>query len=114
MYRQKVQLGQPEPLSNRRCSDARGVSTSVEGRGILMIGRSLDGGDPLTTLATALERLGARITRDFNPEAHEGVLPADQGWESTILALVAYSEECLSVLDEPSVSAALSTVPDPL
>lgn len=62
----------------------------------------------VTTLATALERLGARINRDLNPESSEGTLPDDSAWASTIVDVVSYAETCLAALNEPHVVEALT------
>jgi hypothetical protein len=60
-------------------------------------------------LAATLERLTARIDRDLNAEAAEGVQIADPEWAAAITSVVDYAQECLRVLDLPDVDAALSS-----
>jgi hypothetical protein len=60
------------------------------------------------TLATALERLGARITRDLDTEANDGAPPEDARWAAAIEGVVRYAEECLRVLDDPFVVDVMS------
>jgi hypothetical protein len=64
--------------------------------------------DVVFKLATALERLGARITRDLDTEASESSPPDDERWGATIDGVVQYAEECLRILDEPMVVDVLS------
>jgi len=64
--------------------------------------------DAVTILASTLERLVARITRDLDVDAAEGVPPDDPEWAATITGVAAFARECASVLDEPAVFAALS------
>lgn len=59
--------------------------------------------DAITAVAISLERLVARITRDLDVDASEGVLPDDPEWAATIAGVVAYARECAAVLDEPLV-----------
>ena len=62
----------------------------------------------VAVVAVALERLAARIARDLDVDAGEGVPPDDPEWAETIAAVAAYSRECVSALDEPEVFAVLS------
>jgi hypothetical protein len=62
----------------------------------------------VTTLASALEQLGARIDRDLNPESSEGALPDDPAWASTIIDVVSFAKTCLAALNEPHVVEALT------
>lgn len=59
--------------------------------------------DAVNLVATALERLVARITLELDVDAGEGVAPDDPAWAATIAGVVAYARECASVLDEPTV-----------
>lgn len=64
--------------------------------------------DAVTLVATALERLVARITQDLDVDAGEGVAPDDPQWAATIAEVAAYARECASVLDEPVVFEVLT------
>jgi len=64
--------------------------------------------DALAVVATALERLAARISRDLDVDAGEGVPPDDPEWAETIAGVAAYARACASVLDEPEVFALLT------
>ena len=70
---------------------------------------SYESADLVTVLATTLERLTARVCRDLDVDASESVLPDDPFWADTISQLVEYSRECAEVLDEPGITAALTT-----
>jgi hypothetical protein len=59
-------------------------------------------------LAVSLERLGARVSRDLDIDAAEGVPPEDPIWAETIAGVAVYARECLAVLDDPRVAAALA------
>jgi hypothetical protein len=58
-------------------------------------------------LASSLERLAARVSRDLDVDATEGVPPEDPVWAETIGGVAAYARECLAILDDPQVAAAL-------
>ena len=62
----------------------------------------------VAVLADALERLGARITRDLNVEAGEGAAPEDPRWADTLSGFVTFADQCLGVLDDPRVISALA------
>lgn len=64
-------------------------------------------GEAIAAVAVALERLVARITRDLDVDAGEGVPPDDPEWARTIAGVVSYAHECVAVLDEPKVFTAL-------
>jgi hypothetical protein len=64
--------------------------------------------EAITAVAIALERLVARITRDLDVDAAEGVPPDDPEWAATIAGVVSYARECVAVLDEPIVFKALT------
>lgn len=66
----------------------------------------------VATIATALERLAIRVSRDLDVDAQEGVPPEDPYWASTIAEVAAYARECLAVLDDPTIVAALTTQAD--
>jgi hypothetical protein len=68
--------------------------------------------DLLTALATTLEQLTARVSRDLDVDASESVLPDDPVWADTINRLAEYARECAEVLDEPRISAVLTARPD--
>jgi hypothetical protein len=59
-------------------------------------------------LAASLERLAARVSRDLDADAAEGVPPEDPVWADTISGVAAYAQECLAILDDPRVAAALT------
>jgi hypothetical protein len=63
-------------------------------------------------LADALDRLIARVERDCNVEASEGVPPREPAWAQVVDHLAAYAELCREVLDAPEVAAALAEDPD--
>jgi hypothetical protein len=60
--------------------------------------------DLVVLLATTLERLTARVSRDLDMDAGEGVLPEDPFWADTISKLAEYAHECAEVLNEPQVT----------
>jgi hypothetical protein len=60
-------------------------------------------------LADALERLGARIHRDLNVETREAAAPEDPVWEVTLRRFTTFADECLQVLDDDRVLAALNS-----
>lgn len=62
----------------------------------------------VAVLVDALERLGARITRDLNVEASEAAAPEDPRWAATLEGVVSFAERCLGVLDDPRVLSALA------
>ena len=74
--------------------------------------RSPDSADLVAVLATTLERLTARVSRDLDVDAGESVLPDDPFWADTISRLAEYARECAEVLDEPRVTAVLTAHPD--
>lgn len=62
----------------------------------------------ITSVAEALERLAARVRRDLDVDASEGVPPADPAWAETIAGVVAYARECAEVLNDPAVFSVLA------
>lgn len=66
------------------------------------------GADVVKLLAASLERLAARVSRDLDADAAEGVPPEDPVWAETISGVAAYAGECLAILDDPRVAAALA------
>lgn len=74
--------------------------------------RSLDSVDLVAVLATTLERLTVRVSRDLDADAGESVLPDDPFWADTISRLAEYARECAEVLDEPRITAVLTAHPD--
>jgi hypothetical protein len=58
-------------------------------------------------LASSLERLAARVSRDLDIDVAEGVPPEDPIWAETIGGVAAYARECLAILDDPRVAAIL-------
>jgi len=62
----------------------------------------------LVSLATTLERLTARVSRDLDADAGESVLPDDPFWADTISRLAEYARECAEILNEPRISAVLT------
>lgn len=73
---------------------------------------SPDSADLVAILATTLERLAARVSRDLDVDADESVLPDDPFWADTISQLAEYARECAQVLDEPRITAVLTGRPD--
>ena len=67
--------------------------------------------DLVAVLATTLERLAARVSRDLDVDAGESVLPDDPFWADTISRLAEYARECAEVLDEPQIAAVLTAHP---
>lgn len=65
-------------------------------------------GQAVAVLVEALERLGARITRDLNVEAGEAAAPEDPRWAATLEGVVTFADKCLGVLDDPCVLRALA------
>jgi hypothetical protein len=59
-------------------------------------------------LAVALERLAARISRDLDVDAGEGVPPEDPVWAQTIAEVAVYARECAEVLDQPRIASVLA------
>jgi hypothetical protein len=59
-------------------------------------------------LATALDNLGARLYRDLHVDTTDlAVTSRDPQVATTLISFSAYAEECLAVLDNPDVLAAL-------
>jgi hypothetical protein len=75
---------------------------------------SPDSADLVAVLATTLERLTARVSRDLDVDAGESVLPDDPFWADTISRLAEYARECAEILDEPGIAALLTARPDGL
>lgn len=65
--------------------------------------------DAVAVLATALDRLGARIHRDVHVESSNIDLSADPRLAQTLASFSSYADECLTALDNPSVMTALAT-----
>jgi hypothetical protein len=63
--------------------------------------------DVVELLAASLERLAARVSRDLDADVAEGVPPEDPAWAETISGVATYARECLAILDDPRVVAAL-------
>lgn len=57
----------------------------------------------IVALATALERLTTRVTREFDPDSSEGTGIEDPTWAATHAEVVAVARECAAVLDHPAV-----------
>jgi hypothetical protein len=66
--------------------------------------------DAVMVLATALDRLGARIHRDLHVESSYIDVSADPQLATTLAGFSAYADECLAALDDPSVTTALAAV----
>lgn len=64
--------------------------------------------DAVTVLATALDRLGARIHRDLHVETSHIDLSSDPRLASMLTGFSAYADECLTVLNNPAVTSALT------
>jgi hypothetical protein len=64
----------------------------------------------VSALATALDKLGARIYRDLHVDSTDAVtVDADPRLTAMLTSFSAYAEECLAVLDDPSVRTVLDT-----
>lgn len=72
---------------------------------------SPESADLVAVLATTLERLTARVSRDLDVDAGESVLPNDPSWADTISRLAEYARECAGILDEPRIAAMLTAHP---
>jgi len=68
--------------------------------------------DAVTTLAAALDRLGARIYHEIHVESSYIDLSGAPKLAERLAEFSACVDECLAALDDPSVIAALSTVQD--
>lgn len=64
--------------------------------------------DAVTVLATALDRLGARIHRDLHVESSDIDVSDDPQLADTLAGFSAYADECLAALDNPNVMTALA------
>ena len=64
--------------------------------------------DVLLKVAHTLERLAARVERDLDTDAGEGVPPQDAHWIQILAGVADYAQSCLAVLDEPAVLARLT------
>lgn len=74
---------------------------------------SVDDSSLVVLLAVSLERLAARVSCDLDADAAEGVAPDDPGWAATIAGVAGYARECLTILDDPRVIAALTASDKP-
>ncbi|WIM99971.1 hypothetical protein ACTOB_003642 [Actinoplanes oblitus] len=66
--------------------------------------------DAVTVLATALDRLGARIHRDLHVDSSHIDL-SDPRLAATLTGFSAYADECLAALDNPAVTTILAAQP---
>jgi hypothetical protein len=66
---------------------------------------------PIVQVAEALERLTARVERDCNVEASEGVGPLEPQWARVLDELAVVADQCRAVLDQPDVLTALTIDP---
>lgn len=64
--------------------------------------------DAVTVLATALDRLGARIHRDLHVESSYIDLSGAPRLAETLAGFSVYADECLAALDNPAVIKALT------
>ena len=62
----------------------------------------------VTVLATALDRLGARIHRDLHVESSYIDLSGAPQLAETLAGFSAYADDCLAALDNPAVVNALA------
>lgn len=74
------------------------------------IGRGQPTEELVAVVAVALERLAARVSRDLDADAGEGVLPDDPAWAEVITGVAAYARECSAVLDDPRIMAVLADI----
>lgn len=72
-------------------------------------GNDLAYADAVTVLATALDRLGARIHRDLHVDSSY-IEVTDPQLVDTLTGFSAYADECLAALDNPAVTSALAAV----
>lgn len=63
--------------------------------------------DPLLKVATALDSLGARVYSDLNFDSSYLDPENADAMQDAIKRFCAYAEQCLEVLDDPAVRAAL-------
>ena len=63
--------------------------------------------NPILKVATALDNLGGRMYSDLNLDSSYLDPSNAQAVEDAINGFCAYAEECLGVLDDPAVRAAL-------
>ena len=66
---------------------------------------------PLVQVAEALDRLAARVERDCNVEASEGVGPIEPEWARVLDELAVVADECRAVLDRPDILSVLMKDP---
>jgi len=66
---------------------------------------------PLVQVAEALDRLAARVERDCNVEASEGVGPIEPEWARVLDELAVVADQCRTVLDRPDVLSVLTKDP---
>lgn len=64
--------------------------------------------DAVTVLATALDRLGARIHRDLHVDSSYIDLSGAPRLAETLEGFSVYADECLTALDNPAVINALA------
>jgi metal-dependent HD superfamily phosphatase/phosphodiesterase len=70
-------------------------------------GTEVTNADAVTVLATALDRLGARIHRDLHVDSSHIDL-SDPRLADTLTGFSAYADECLAALDNPAVTRVLA------
>ncbi len=71
------------------------------------------GAELVALVAASLERLAARVSRDLDADAVEGVLPDDPAWAAAVTGVAMYARECAAVLDDPRITAVLASAPTP-
>jgi hypothetical protein len=62
----------------------------------------------VTVLATALDKLGARIHSDLHVESSHVDVSADPALAEILTGFSSYADECLSALSDPAVTKALA------
>jgi hypothetical protein len=75
-------------------------------------GHGASAAELVALVAASLEKLAARISRDLDVNAGEGVPPEDPAWAEAIAGVAGCARECAAVLDDPRIAAVLTARPD--
>lgn len=82
--------------------------TTVKGGLAMTAEMAVNDAGAVVSLALALERLVAQVTRYLDADAGEGVPIEDGAWAAAHAHVVSIARECAGALDDPRVVTALT------